>query len=823
MTIQELRLRNFGRMQDAHLSLAPGLNIIRGPNEAGKSTILASLLVLLFEKPTTTKSAVARWRRWGMSQMYELAMTFEAEGRQYDLVKNFEDRTSVLRDLTAEQTWHEPNEVQKQLARLVGTDSPTIYQSTAGLRQQEVVGIQEGRRLGELLQETISGAADDVSVEQVIGRLENALSELQRGTKGAPTRNLGEIAAAKQQMAELEQREQEIVSVVSQTETARHSLGAQQEELEQLTVELHDRERLLEQAEERRGLQQRRESLQEQAMELQRRADRARVLKEEIEKAGQELAVLPVVTVDQALEAWRVQQRYEQACEQEHEATRLLEQLEAQRQKMEAKVKQVQGSAPDQALLTRAIALQEEVARLGSQVEHLRDDQLEKEQRVRTQKERSSLRSAALIMGVLFLLVGAVAGVMSHPWFFAVSGLGVVGMLWGAFLRVEKRTTDMRIAAEDARQAVRKAESDHSRAGQQLLATLDQAGVNSVPALSEQVGEGSQESVALGREFSQVETRLETRCGQQQSAREKAAELQTRLQQLLSDRFASVTEMQEMAQRRERLERLVESTQGELEGTLLESAEELESRLRELAIGRATLDQRLESSELVVAQMSPTDLAQLSGELERKQSRRETIIREQTEAQTLLRSAAYDAEDLHKVREHRAEAESRLHRLQRRERVMTITLKTLREARQETLHAATDILEPTIGELLQRLTRGRYTQVSVSRETLEPIAFSPEKGAAADQRHDLSLATREQLYLASRLALTKLLWPDEGPPLLMDDPLVNFDEDRREEACRLLADFARERQVLLFTCSDYCVEAADKVIDLTQLEPPAGS
>lgn len=822
MIIQELRLRNFGRMQEVSLSLAPGFNVIWGPNEAGKSTLLASLFLLLFEKPNTTKTAVARWRRWGASQMYELAMTFEAEGSQYELVKNFEDQTSVLHDLTAEQTWHDPNEVQRQLSRLVGTGSPTIYQSTAGLRQQEIVGIQEGRRLGELLQETVSGAADDVSVEQVIGRLQSVLSELQRGTKGAPTRNLGEIAAAQQQLSELGQREQEIAVVINRAEAARQSLGTHQGELEQLTAELHDLERLLKQAEERRELQQRRENLQEQAMELQRRADRVCALKDDIKEAQQELATLPGVTVDQAREAWRVEQTYEQAGEQEREAGRLLEQLEVQRQKVEAKVQQAEGTAPGQELLTRAIAFQEDIARLGSQLEELRDDHLEAEQRVRVQKERSNLRSAALIMGVLFLLVGGVAGMMSHPGFFAVSGLGTVMLLWGAFLRVEKRTADLHIAVEEARRAVKKAETDHSRARQQLLATLDQAGVNSVPALSEQVGEGSEESVALGRELSQVEARLETMRQQQQIAREKATELQARRQQLLADQFGSTGEMQEIAQRRDQLHRQIESRQGELEGTLLESEEDLENRLRELAVERGTLDQRLESSELAAAQMSPTDLAHLRGDLERKRSRREEILREQTEAQTLLRSAAYDVEDLYNVQEQKAETERRLHRRQRRERVMTITLETLCEARQETLHAATDILEPTIEELLQRLTRGRYAQVSVSRETLEPIAFSPEKGAPADQQHDLSLATREQLYLASRLALTKLLWPDEGPPLLLDDPLVNFDEDRGQEACRLLAEFARQRQVLLFTCSDYCSDTADKAIDLTQIEPPAG-
>ena len=38
-------------------------------------------------------------------------------------------------------------------------------------------------------------------------------------------------------------------------------------------------------------------------------------------------------------------------------------------------------------------------------------------------------------------------------------------------------------------------------------------------------------------------------------------------------------------------------------------------------------------------------------------------------------------------------------------------------------------------------------------------------------------------------------------PVLMDDILVNFDDDGRQaEAARAIAAFARQRQVILFTC-----------------------
>ncbi len=65
----------------------------------------------------------------------------------------------------------------------------------------------------------------------------------------------------------------------------------------------------------------------------------------------------------------------------------------------------------------------------------------------------------------------------------------------------------------------------------------------------------------------------------------------------------------------------------------------------------------------------------------------------------------------------------------------------------------------------------------------------------------LSTGTRQQLYLSLRIAL--LLTADSVGkylPVMCDDILVNFDEERRMGAARALARLAQHRQVLLFTC-----------------------
>ena len=65
----------------------------------------------------------------------------------------------------------------------------------------------------------------------------------------------------------------------------------------------------------------------------------------------------------------------------------------------------------------------------------------------------------------------------------------------------------------------------------------------------------------------------------------------------------------------------------------------------------------------------------------------------------------------------------------------------------------------------------------------------------------LSAGTLDQLYLAVRLAICDLVLPPEKEvPIVLDDALANFDDDRCAAALEFLKAAAGNRQILLFTC-----------------------
>lgn len=68
---------------------------------------------------------------------------------------------------------------------------------------------------------------------------------------------------------------------------------------------------------------------------------------------------------------------------------------------------------------------------------------------------------------------------------------------------------------------------------------------------------------------------------------------------------------------------------------------------------------------------------------------------------------------------------------------------------------------------------------------------------------ELSRGTREQLYLAMRLGLIEQYEQSAEPlPVIMDDIIVNFDDTRGPLAIQALAEFAKDRQVIVMTCHE---------------------
>jgi uncharacterized protein YhaN len=106
-------------------------------------------------------------------------------------------------------------------------------------------------------------------------------------------------------------------------------------------------------------------------------------------------------------------------------------------------------------------------------------------------------------------------------------------------------------------------------------------------------------------------------------------------------------------------------------------------------------------------------------------------------------------------------------------------------------------------EHLARLTKDRYTRIWAPLD--RPVLLIDNAAGETIDVDKLSRGTREQIFLGLRLALVAA-YARRGVrlPMVLDDVLVNFDQDRATSAAAVLRDFAAAgHQILFFTCHEH--------------------
>lgn len=157
------------------------------------------------------------------------------------------------------------------------------------------------------------------------------------------------------------------------------------------------------------------------------------------------------------------------------------------------------------------------------------------------------------------------------------------------------------------------------------------------------------------------------------------------------------------------------------------------------------------------------------------------------------RSLAHVEEELEILR---AKAES-LH--QKRNALLT-AIEGLESIAGEVQEMFSPELTANMGEMLSFLTNGKYPEVRIGRNF--EVRLVEKRTNRLVPVEEVSAATLELVYFALRLSIHSLSG-DAHTPLFLDEPFSQFDRQRHEKALRLLAEYAKQKQVIFFTSQEY--------------------
>ncbi|MDI7251204.1 MAG: AAA family ATPase, partial [Actinomycetota bacterium] len=253
MLIEEISLRHFKRFREASFDLREGVNVVRGPNESGKSTLLQAMLAALFWRVDSTRREVRESVTWGESGGMRVELRGRVNGNIFHLVKDFSTRRAELSWDGERET--DPARIQERLREWLGVGSEAAFRATAGIRQNEVADIAEGgKELGESLQAAVGGLEGGPGAVRAREAMERELGDLLRGTRGA-ARNPGPLARVEEEINALAKRREELSRAVRGREEARRRLAELAEESEKAAGRLEVLEALIRDTQERMDIE----------------------------------------------------------------------------------------------------------------------------------------------------------------------------------------------------------------------------------------------------------------------------------------------------------------------------------------------------------------------------------------------------------------------------------------------------------------------------------------------------------------------------------------------------------------------------------------
>jgi hypothetical protein len=252
-------------------------------------------------------------------------------------------------------------------------------------------------------------------------------------------------------------------------------------------------------------------------------------------------------------------------------------------------------------------------------------------------------------------------------------------------------------------------------------------------------------------------------------------------------------------------------TRGAVHAAAAARIDELERGLRQ-SFGR-TIDELVEEAALYQGAELDPDIAAMTSSFDDVATRLDaasTLVGDLTRQRAQITASGDAAEAMEQAQQALADLVNHAD-----DYVQTVLAKRLLEEQITAYRSAHQgPLLARAGALFAALTLQRYVGLDTDTDARgTPTLYARRANDTLLDVGVLSTGTRDQLYLALRLAALEQVIARRGPlPLVLDDLFVHFDDDRTDAGLRVLDQVSAQTQVLLFTHHSRVAEQALEAI-----------
>ncbi len=228
MKINRLYLKSFGKFKDKEITLTDGLNVVYGPNEAGKSTIQKFIegMFFGFKKPFKSRrvftNEIQAFHPWD-DEKFQGILEYEHQGKHYQIERDFKNDEVAIRNLNTGE------DITGTFKQHKGTKEYDFAESHMNINKNvfnNTISISQGKNVSdeELSQEISSKLTNlrysgnaEISIRKACMELEKVLKE-KVGSEKAPKSPLGIVSKQVEQLEEEKSKVEGILSKVRKFE-----------------------------------------------------------------------------------------------------------------------------------------------------------------------------------------------------------------------------------------------------------------------------------------------------------------------------------------------------------------------------------------------------------------------------------------------------------------------------------------------------------------------------------------------------------------------------------------------------------------------------
>lgn len=216
MKIEKLKINGYGQLSNREINLSPGINVIKGYNEAGKSTLLSFISSSLYgidkNKNGQSISEYNKYKPWNNTNFSGSIVYNLDDSKKYEIYRDFNSKKTIITDENLNDLTNEFKATRKGVEILeeqIGIDKTTFKNSSISFQKLVVLDDKDKSQIIQKMTNLVSTGEENVSYTNIVKKLsDRQVKEI--GNNRTKNKPINEI---EEELLKLQEKQDEILKL----------------------------------------------------------------------------------------------------------------------------------------------------------------------------------------------------------------------------------------------------------------------------------------------------------------------------------------------------------------------------------------------------------------------------------------------------------------------------------------------------------------------------------------------------------------------------------------------------------------------------------